>query len=117
MTWMSLSEMPAARNCSARSLATRGTSPRLWTLGISIACLKTSRVFTCQLCGSLVGSVRGSVAATAAVENKASNSAADRRMKSSEDELRDATRRADTVKPLPHGLRKDIRRCAFLLTD
>src|SRR5260221_7903692 len=62
---MSASGTPAARNWSARTFATRGTSPRLWTLGISIACLNTARVLTCQAGSSFVGRVRGSVAATA----------------------------------------------------
>src|SRR5690348_1616567 len=60
MKWMSLSGMPAARNWSASSLATRCVSPRLCTLGISIACLNNSRVFACHAGSSLVGSVRGS---------------------------------------------------------
>src|SRR5438270_8448694 len=71
MMWMSESGIPAARNWSASNLATRGTSPRLWTLGISIACLNTSRVFVCQAGGSCVGTVRGSTAAKALVANEA----------------------------------------------
>src|SRR6476469_9065818 len=68
---MSASGTPAARNWSASNFATRGTSPRLWTLGISIACLKTSRAFVCHSAGNFVGSVRGSVAATVALETAA----------------------------------------------
>ena len=64
--------MPAARNWSASSFAIRGTSPRLWTVGISIACLNTSRVFACHAAGNWVGTVRGSVAAAAAAAVKAS---------------------------------------------
>src|SRR6476661_3654640 len=71
MKWMSLSGMPAARNWSASSFAMRGTSPRLWTVGISIACLNTSRVFACHAGSSLVGTVRGSVAPIAALDRAA----------------------------------------------
>src|SRR3954453_11011102 len=71
MKWMSASGIPAALNWSASSLATRGTSPRWWTLGISIACLNTARVFACHAGGNCVGTVRGSVAATAALDSAA----------------------------------------------
>ena len=46
-------------------LAIRAISPRWWTVGISIACLNTSRVFACHALGNWLGTVRGSVAATA----------------------------------------------------
>src|SRR5437879_5593378 len=71
MKWMSESGIPAALNWSASNLATRGTCPRLWTLGISIACLKTARVFACHAGGSWVGTVRGSTAAAALVDSAA----------------------------------------------
>src|SRR3982751_3906057 len=68
---MSESGIPAVRNWAAKSSATRCVSPRLWTLGISIACLNTSRVFACHSGASGVGTVRGSTAAVAAVESAA----------------------------------------------
>src|SRR4051812_4590148 len=77
---MSDSGIPAARNWSVSSFATFGTSPRLCTLGISIACLKTARVFACQAGSSFVGTVRGSTAASAEVATKASRTASGKRI-------------------------------------
>src|SRR4030095_4202496 len=80
MILMYSSGIPAALNCAASKLAMRGTSPRLWTVGISITCWNRVRVLACQAGSSLDGIVRGSVAAMGGADRQASNKAAMGRM-------------------------------------